>query len=397
MFRLALPSALPPFRESEAVLPDATVGSSSVRHWRVLHAGVLPAAIFDAQRLVGMRPSVIDLERRAGEQADVGVLGCWRDFRQWLYMLRTSPPQRAEIFHAHTLSAALAALRGAIPVVFQFSESVHDTASRFNASRSLSWAERFVLSRAAAVVVDCTHMKELSVRWGAPAQNVFLVPEPVEPTAEEVGAAETTSGPHAGDHCSVFSAVSDLHDFAELLAAMALIAGEIPGLQLMVEAPSEIHASLSQYARARRVGDYVRLLSPEQHSSELALADLAIALPPRKAGLRNRASHFAAAALAHGRALLAADCVANREVSPSGAGCFWYNPGDGLDLARRCSMLVATPELRRSLGATGRQLIHDTRSLQVVGERFDVVYRHACRQHSNAVRLPGLALMPACL
>ncbi len=394
MFQLGLPPALPTLRESEIVVTQGSV--SSMRPWRVLHAGVFPAAIFNAQQLVGMRPRVMELERSGGERADAGVLGCWRDFRRWLHVLRSFPPQDADIFHVHELSVALAALRGAIPVVFQFSESVHDTASRFSASRSLSWAERFVLSRAAAVVVDCTYMKELSVSWGAPEQNVFLVPEPVEPRAADIGAADTRPIIHARSHCSVFSAVSDLHDFAELLAAMALIAGEIPGLQLVVEATSEIHASLSQYGRARRVGDYVRLVSRDERSPQLGQADLVIALPPRKATSRNRANLFAAVALAHGCALLAADCVANREVSPSGAGCFWYKPGDGLDLARRCSMLAATPGLRRNLGAAGRQLIHDTRGVRVVGERFDHVYRHACR-HSNTVRLAGLALMPACL
>jgi hypothetical protein len=54
--------------------------------------------------------------------------------------------------------------------------------------RSFRVAEQFVLSRAAAVIVHSTGLKEAALERGAPSDGVFLVPEPISDEDEPAAA-----------------------------------------------------------------------------------------------------------------------------------------------------------------------------------------------------------------
>jgi glycosyltransferase involved in cell wall biosynthesis len=83
------------------------------------------------------------------------------------------------------------------------------------------------------------------------------------------------------------------------------------------------------------------------------------------------------AALAHGRAILAADVAQNREVTPQGRGCLWFRNNDVQDLAGRAAFLARNPDFRTALGLSGRAHLQATRSPKVVAAKYDDVYRHA--------------------
>src|SRR5258708_35217575 len=82
-------------------------------------------------------------------------------------------------------------------------------------------------------------------------------------------------------------------------------------------------------------------------------------------------------AMAAGRAVIAADVPENRECSPDGRGCVWFKPGDDLDLVQRTAFVAHNRGFAQSLGENGRAHIAASRAANLVGKRYDEVYRHA--------------------
>ena len=100
--------------------------------------------------------------------------------------------------------------------------------------------------------------------------------------------------------------------------------------------------------------------------------------------------------MAHRRALLAPDVPANRDLTPQGRGCLWYNPGDKKDLAHRLAFLGRNRDFRQALGESGRKHILETRSPQRIGQQYAAVYRraHQRRKKQNDMRDAAGSLVP---
>jgi hypothetical protein len=97
-----------------------------------------------------------------------------------------------------------------------------------------------------------------------------------------------------------------------------------------------------------------------------------------------------------GKTLLAADVPRNRDASPEGRGCLWFEADNPRDLGYRMAFVGRNPEFRAALGAAGRMFIYETRNSVAIGQKYDEAYRFAAsRKKSSGVGSNMIHLEPA--
>ena len=385
----------PPFPET-AGAPMA-FPRQHVRRWNVTHACdaaecVLPLA--EAQAEIGMRPAVLtpsgwfNDSGPAPMQARVSLIHAWREVRHWRSLF---DEQRigalGEVLHAHCFSAAMAGIRAGACVVYDFSAPVGASAGAGPwLTRSLRVAEGFVLTRAAAVVVHTQRMWDAAVAQGTRPEDLFLIPDPVafaDFGRDESGWLEQLAGTRPG--MTVLAAADS--DVETVLRAFATLAEEVEDAHLLIECAA---TQVERYATELEIADRVHPVGGADRARALACSHIVIA------GSRaDGPNQLALDALAHNRALLAADVPANREVTPHGRGCLWYGDDSARDLAFRAAFLARNADFRSALAASGRAHLQATRGGAAVARRYDEVYRHAAERHRGPDllhRVPALAL-----
>ena len=391
-------AAVPP------LFPD-TAGANSagpsrhVRRWNVTHACdsaecILP--LTDAQAEVGMGPALLtptgwfNKSESSAPAPRVSLIHAWREVRHWRGLFdEHGIGAPAEILHAHCFSAGMAALRAGLTLVYDFSEPVGSGASAGPwLTGSLRVAEGFVLSRAAAVVVHTQRMWDLALTQGVRAEDLFLIADPValphgDSNAREWLAELCGTRPGMTFFCAPES------NLEILLRAFSVLAGEIEDAHLLVESPNA--TAVERHTGALDIAGRVHVVCPSARSRALACTDVVIAGATAEAP-----NPLVLDALAHGRAVLAADHPANREVTPHGRGCLWYAPGSPRDLAFRAAFLARNPGFCEALGVAGRAHIQATRGASNVARQYDEVYRHALNRQRGGPdllhRVPALAL-----
>lgn len=380
--------------------------SPHVRRWTVTHACDRPETLLllaEAQNEIGMRPGLLTPSgwvRSAGPMVDsppLSLVHAWREVRNWRLQFELEHVGvTGDVLHAHCFSSGMAGVRAGLPVVYDFVEPV---GTRDNTgpwlTRSLRVAERFVLSRAAAIVVHSQRMWDTAVALGVRPEDLFLIPDPiaVASTALSINAGSSLgwSSQHfrhtRGDAAVTFYASYDSNPEL-LLRAFALIAEEVDGACLLADHAS---AALEQRAAEFGLAGRVRSITEAERTHALASADVIIA-----GAAAEGPNPLAIAALAHGCTLLAADVAANREVSAHGRGCLWYAASNERDLAYRAAFLARNPDFRGALAAAGRAHLQATRGPHAVARRYDEVYRHAVSRHDRRpdllLRAPAFAL-----
>jgi hypothetical protein len=211
--------------------------------------------------------------------------------------------------------------------------------------RSFRVAEQFVLARAAAVIVHSSGMKEAAQQRGALAESIFLIPDPL-PTGED----------------------------SPLLAQPL----EQDFLQRRFGIPTDrVSFLVPQFATSAHTE-----LSAEQKS---VLESFALA--------RAENLHIS---LLYGKTLLAADVPSNRDVSPDGRGCLWFEGKNPRDLAFRISFIQRNPSFRAALASAGRLHVLETRSTAVIGRQYREAYNYAFGRKRFTGPSTGMAsLQPA--
>jgi glycosyltransferase involved in cell wall biosynthesis len=126
----------------------------------------------------------------------------------------------------------------------------------------------------------------------------------------------------------------------------------------------------------------VKVLAPDMLDKALASADVVIC------DREHADTSLALEALAHGRALLAADVAQHRDITSDGRGCLWFRSGEVSDIAFRAIFLAGNPPFRRALGAAAREHCQTTRSVEVVGAQYDAVYRLAFSKRKDRGSTP---------
>jgi glycosyltransferase involved in cell wall biosynthesis len=361
----------------------------AVRPWSVMHAtehvrDVMELA--EAQRGIGMRPVLVTpagygsielyLREPAPDERDVSLLGTWQEVRQWRKSLGDCATAGAmDIVHAHCFSAGMSGVRNWPVVVYDLKKFVEQDAEADQQwlARSLRVAEQFVLARAEAVVLHWASQREKALERGATAEHLFVVPEPLVDKAAESDREWRQGLRLAEDAVAFYAANVKVQELDALLSAFAQVVSEVEETVLLLEAADAASAALRNKLAAAGITRAVRLISAEQRESALRGADVVLTGTP-PAGTPN---HEGMTAMRSGRAVLAADVPANRDISPEGRGCLWYKPSDARDLAGRASFLARNSDFRKSLGAGARSYVEETRSPEAVARQYDAVYRHA--------------------
>src|SRR5262249_17071512 len=131
---ILLPSSAPRAHEGRKTRPSS---------WRVIHAceharDVLP--VVEGQLAVGMRPYVVTpggagaaeaylSSTEQGEARTLSLLRCWQDVRNWRKSILACDPEfSADLVHAHSFAAGMAAVRSCACVVYDLHDCVEDFA-----------------------------------------------------------------------------------------------------------------------------------------------------------------------------------------------------------------------------------------------------------------------------
>jgi hypothetical protein len=432
------------------------VRSGRGRAWRVIHAceyarDVLP--VVEGQVAAGMRPYIVtpqgagtaELYLSGGHQEkprSLSLLRSWQDVRNWRKsLLDCAPETTSDLVHAHCFAAGMAAVRSCGCVVYDFGACIEELAISAGLCEPGSWmarsfrvAEQFVLTRAAAVIVHSHGLKEAALERGAPPENIFLVPEPIDgedtpplfnldPNLDPGVARDSgvTSDPGldflarrfglSPDAVSFFvpqfvtdglvpnvfapdAFASQLESNADtqlsaaavsVLEGFALASNELPQFNLLLEAPETARRVINQHAARLGISKHVALVHQLDVPATLQSAHVVVAMdePPADPVAARQPSATCLKSLWQGKTLLAADVTRNRDASPEGRGCLWFEAGNPRDLGYRMAFLGRKPEFRAALGSAGRMYIFETRNTTAVGRKYDEVYRYAASRRKS--------------
>jgi glycosyltransferase involved in cell wall biosynthesis len=299
------------------------------------------------------------------------------DGRDWRHALNEVESLTAvQILHAHSFASAMAGVRGSLPVVFDFASTLEEIATNQSQGTSGPWllrslrvAEQFALSRSGAVVAHTEAMKKMANERGAATQNIFVVPEPWT-GAGAVGDVDwlAKQGIHP-DRDLVIFALPDKRGLEFMLKSFAAMLAELPQAVFVAECE---HDSLTKLTKEMGLGRAMRWVKPAERAQAMVWADVVIA--PAAGDCDTNPAMLQA--MATGRAVVAADVPENRDCSPDGRGCIWFNPESDTDLAQRTAFVARNREFARSLGESGRDHIGATRAAAVIGKKYDEIYRH---------------------
>ena len=403
--------------------PDAAAPS-----WRVLHAcenvrDVL--AVAEGQVAVGMRPYIITPQggaaaelylagKESGPPAPLSLLRSWQDVRNWRKSIaECDPTASADIVHAHSFAAGMAAVRCCEGVVYDFRECIEELALAAKQCEPGSWmgrsfraAEQFILSRAAAVIVHSRGMREAAQERGASPANLFCIPDPLSPEdVMAVPSASTRLFDFRPQTMVFFAPQPPIARTEKLprsalfvLDAFALAVRELGDCRLLLEAPQGRRASLQQQANQKGLRDKVILVDEATSASAWQSAHIVIAMGESDGGPANavRSSLVCLRALRLGATLLAADLPSNRDISPEGRGCLWFDSNNVRDLGSRMAFLGRNPDFCAALAVAGRVHLLETRSHAAIGRKYSEAYGHAAGRKKSKSNGPGLtAFFPA--
>ena len=379
------------------------------KNWRVIHAceharDILP--VVEGQVAAGMRPYIVTpqgagaaelyLNKKDLEQPDtLSLLRAWQDVRNWRKsLLECDPENTADVVHTHSFPSGMAGVRNLSCVVYDLKGCIEELAlcgAQWDRGswmgRSFRVAEQFILSRAKAVIVHSSGMKAAVEERGAGAENVFVIPEPVDSTE-----AMTFDGGFLHDRLGIDRSVMTYFASQQgeglssttmvVLEAFALAVVEVTPARLLISAAAADFPAIQTQAERLGMARDVVCVEADDASAAMSAADVVIVggESPQDEMQARQPNRACVQALVLSRALLAADVPRNRDVSPDGRGCLWFKDGDARDLGYRMVFLAGNPEFRATLGTSGHKHIVETRNSIAVGRQYDAAYRHALKQ-----------------
>lgn len=401
------------------------------RAWRVIHAceyarDVLP--VVESQVSSGMRPFIVTpqgagtaelyLSGKHQEQPrSLSLLRSWQDVRNWRKSLLDCEPEvSSDVVHAHCFAAGMAAVRSVSCVAYDLRACIEELAISARQCEPGSWmarsfrvAEQFVLSRAAAVIVHSQGVKQAAIERGAQEENIFLVPDPIEGDEPPQLFPDTDFLTRrfglAPDTVSFFvpqfaSETADQLSASAicLLEGFALASNGLPEFNLLLEAPESARKAINEHAGRLGLAGHVTLVHPFDAPATLQSAHVVVASgeTPDDPVAARQPNDICVSSLAMGKTLLAADVARNRDASPDGRGCLWFENNNARDLGYRMAFLGRNADFRSALSVAGRMYIFETRSNNAIAEKYDEAYRHAFnRKKSNSIGPKAVNMAPA--
>ncbi|MGE5541247.1 MAG: glycosyltransferase family 4 protein [Bacillota bacterium] len=217
----------------------------------------------------------------------------------------------------------------------------------------LRLVQKFVASRATAIIVPSEYLKRIVARWGIPEDRITVIvnakPVDVPGTPPEALAAIphpriVSSGrlvPWKGMH--------------GLIAAMIHIRAKVPGAQLVIIGDGPDREALERYATLRLKEGFT-FLGALPHAEALAVmkeADVFV-LNSSYEGL----SHILLEALELGKAIVTTKAGGNPEVIENGKNGLVISVGDPEALADACISILSDPNGKAQLEAHARESAH---------------------------------------
>ncbi|MGZ4831082.1 MAG: glycosyltransferase, partial [Candidatus Angelobacter sp.] len=350
--------------------------------WRVIHAceyarDVLP--VVEGQVAVGMRPFIVTPQgagaaelylsgRNQDQPRSLSLLRSWQDVRNWRKaLLDCSPETTSDLVHAHCFAAGMAAVRSCSCVVYDLKACIEEMAISAGLCEAGSWmgrsfrvAEQFVLSRAAAVIVHSLGLKEAALERGAPPASVFLVPEPISEDNEPPALTQdidflTRRFGFAPDSVSFFVPQFARAEHEQLspaaisvLEGFALASNELPQFNLLLEAPETARKAINEHAARLGISQHVALVHQFDVPATMESAHVVVAMGelPADPVAARQPNEICLKSLWQGKTLLAADVPRNRDASPEGRGCLWFEADNPRDLGYRMAFVGRKPDFR---------------------------------------------------
>ena len=413
----------PAHRSREHLPAGAFPRSARVRAWRVIHAceyarDVL--TVVEGQVAAGMRPFIITPQgagaaelylagRNHDQPRSLSLLRSWQDVRNWRKsLLDCNPETSSDIVHAHGFAAGMAAVRSCSAVVYDLGACIEELAISAGLCELGSWmarsfrvAEQFVVTRAGAVIVHSLGLEQAALERGTPAESIFVVPSPIDTEDTPAMLLDRNFGADflarrfglSPDAISFFvpqfapDRALDLSPAAvSVLEGFALASNELPQFKLLVEGPESARRAINEQASRLGISPHVALVHPLDAPAALASANVVVALgeTPADPVMARQANEACLNSLRLGKTLLAADVPRNRDASPEGRGCLWFESSNPRDLGYRMAFLGRKPEFRAALGAAGRMYIFESRSTAAVVRKYDEAYRYAASRRKSS-------------
>jgi glycosyltransferase involved in cell wall biosynthesis len=362
---------------------DDLAGSDPVKPWRVLHVcetASTIATVAEAQSDAGMQPKLLAREYWRDDPVHrLSLLTAWNDVRDWRHALNEAEAlSNIQLVHAHTFASAMAGVRGALPVIYDFYFPLEDIAEQQAHNnpwllRSFRVAEQFALSHASAVVTHSTAMSTIAHDRGASAKNIFVIPQPFDTDILAADLEWAARFDIKVDSGLVVLASLQGSPPQGALTAFASLLSEISDAVLLLELDSEDDRETMHLAARLGIANSVRIVPPSQTLQAIACADLVIV----SASEGNDSNPVMLTAMAAAKPVVAADSSANRDCSPDGRGCVWYRSGNALDLEHRLTFVARNEDFRRALAQAARDHIRLTRGFKAIARQYDEVYQHA--------------------
>jgi glycosyltransferase involved in cell wall biosynthesis len=374
---------------------------SLTRPWRILHACELATDavwLTEAQLAVGMNPRVLAREFWNGgsDSEKPSLMTAWHAVRDWRHALNEAEALTSvQIVHAHSFAAGMAGVRGSLPAVYDYQQTLEELASAESGVgpwvlRSFRVAEQFALSRAGAIVTHSEAMRILARDRGAAAENLFVIPEPLETRCVSTdGDWAALHGIDLGYHAVIFAlpgALPGSEGMETILRAFANVLLEVEQALLIFDIADLDRARLLSTARELEVADNIRCIASDEFDQALACSSMVLSAGT---GDDRRANSAVLQAMAAGKPVVAADLPENRECSRDGRGIIWYRNGDVQDMAQRTAFVARNADFSLSLGESGQICIRNTRAPHLVGRLYDGVYQHAqARRRDTLPKIP---------
>jgi len=427
--------ATSPFYPGELPVEDEIIGG--VRHYRVPHpvdgpaegsiiiAGALAAAIRRLRRWATSRVGRLRLEgadlpaavRRAGkfrwplhkrlrrglhnilDFAESHLL--MRLFERRLY--RIAKRERPDVIVAHTpyrcgRPARKVGRRLGIPFVYEVRGMWEDScvaAGDFRQGdiwyRLWRRGETQVMRAAAAVTCVCEQIRADVVSRAVDPAKTFVVPNGADVSVfHPPGPAEqrSVSGPpgelpwmgYRGPVVGYVGSVRWMEGTGELVQAFAILLARGVDARLLVVGGGEDLEAFRRMARQQGVADVSCFTGPVPHAQVLAYYDridvFVVSRPDaRVTRLVTPLKPYEAMAL--GKAVVAADLPAIREIVQDGRTGLLYPPDDVEQLADLCQRLIEDEQLRLRLGRSAAQWVRHNRTWSATVPLAEAAYRLA--------------------
>ena len=241
-----------------------------------------------------------------------------------------------------------------------------------------------------AQVTTAEGMKQAAIERGAPPENIFVVPDPIDgeedprlfPDADFLARRFGLASEAVSFFLPQFAAEEATELSASAISALegfALASNELPQFNLLLEAPESARKAINEHAGRLGISAHVALVHQLDAPAAMQSVHVVVALaePPSDPVAARQPNDICLKALWQGKTLLAADVPRNRDATPEGRGCLWFEAGSARDLGYRMAFLGRNPEFRAALGAAGRMYIFETRNGSAIGKKYDEAYRHA--------------------